>query len=68
MRDVRWEAGYWWFVLRQKWACFNRDLSFRLAMRLPRRVALGAFIRVYGVRGDCGPDFDWICKEWERRS
>jgi len=38
-----------------------------IAMRLPRKVALFAFIRVYAVLGTCGPEYDAAYKAWERR-
>lgn len=41
-------------------------LPFAIALRLPRRIALFAFIRVYGALGYCGPDFDLACKAFER--
>jgi hypothetical protein len=60
--------GYRWFLIRHKVAYVRREWPWWLAMRLPRRVALMAFIRVYGVIGRCDDNFGEICDEWERRS
>lgn len=38
-----------------------------IAWHLPRKVALFAFVRVYSVLGDCGPEYDLVCKMWEHK-
>jgi len=38
-----------------------------IAWRLPRRIALWAFIRVYAADGQSpGPDYERVYKHWER--
>lgn len=69
----RWWLGYRWWVLtvmtpaRVRWY-FSETVPRLVAMRLPKRVAYWAFIRVYAVLGDCGPEFQRVCNEWERRN
>lgn len=59
--------GYRWFVLRHRWACFQRDLPWTIALWLPPNVALMAFVRVYSCLGECGPEYSRVYHEWERR-
>ncbi len=63
-----WHVGYQWFKFRHWIACQRRDFPWRVACWLPRSVALMAFVRVYSVLGECGPEYKAIYDEWERRS
>lgn len=66
---IRWQLGYRWFVIRHQWACFWRDLPWRIALRLPRSVAMAAFIRVWGEAcGETSGEFDTICDSWDART
>lgn len=65
--------GYVWF--RMRLACWygphdwlRERLPWWIAFHLPRKVALFAFVRVYGVIGECGPDYARVYAAWERRS
>lgn len=71
--SLRWWLGYRYWVLtvwypgRFRWH-LSETLPRWVAMRLPAKVAYLAFIRVYAVIGRVGPDFDEVCREWERRN
>jgi hypothetical protein len=57
---------HWWRIaawLRQR----PERLAWWVAWQLPRRVALFAFVRVYAVLGECGPDYARVYDAWERR-
>lgn len=61
------ELQLWMFSynVRHRWP---ERLAWWLAWRLPRKVALLAFVRVAAASGK-GPDeltFDGMCKHWER--
>lgn len=61
MRRLLW---YWYDV--RCWLETRPDVwAWWLAWKLPRKVALYAFVRVYGVLGDCGPDYEYAYKAWE---
>lgn len=59
----RW-FGFRWFCLRHTWACFWRDLPFKIAMKLPRSIALGAFVRVHAI-GETHWGFMPIYEAWQ---
>lgn len=59
--------GYRWFLIRNKVACWRRDWPYRAAYWLPKRLALGAFIRVYGITGECGPEFRQVTDAWKAK-
>lgn len=40
-------------------------LAWRIAWLLPRKVALYAFVRVYGNWGECGADYAPVYEAWE---
>ena len=50
---------------RVRW-WFSETLPWWIAWRLPRKVALLAFVRVYGVLGECGPDYKAAYDAWEQ--
>jgi hypothetical protein len=68
---LRWQVGYrWWLVrhyapARLRWH-WHETLPWMIAMRLPRKIALLAFVRVYAATGECGPEYARICHAWER--
>lgn len=62
MRD--W-LGYRWFCVRLWCREWPEKVAWWLAWRLPRKVALLAFVRVYAVLGECGPDYERAHKRWE---
>jgi len=60
-------VSFWWWMRRVQiryW--WHERLPWWVAMRLPRKVALFAFIRVYAATGDCLPDYDPRCRLWEQ--
>lgn len=48
---------HWWHDVLPWW----------IAWKLPPRVALFAFVRVYGIIGDIGPDYRTIYRMWEEK-
>jgi hypothetical protein len=58
--------SFWPLRSRLRYFC-TETLPWWVAFHLPRKVALFAFIRVYGVLGICGPEFEAAYAEWERR-
>lgn len=53
---------WWWRVSRH---CRRDDVERRIAMRLPRNIALWCFIRVYAAGVDSpGPDYAQIYDAW----
>ena len=52
--------------LRGRWRYCLERCQWRLAWLLPRKVALFAFVRVYGCTGHCGPDYAPTYDAWER--
>lgn len=54
-----WGVRSWWIWFR------SEGLPMAVAWSLPKNVALWTFIRVYGVKGDCGPDYEPVYKLWE---
>lgn len=65
--DMKWLAFRCWVLRCTVWYWWTERLPWFIALRLPRKVALLAFVRVYGVLGECGPDYDRVYTEWERR-
>ena len=63
-----WHPGYRWFCLRVWWRGLPDRVTWWLAWKLPRKVALYAFVRVYGAWGECGPDYDHVYRAWESAS
>ncbi len=61
-----WNLGYRWWVIRTWWHRLPDRLAWKCAWWLPRRVALLAFVRVYSAWGELGPDYDPVCRSWER--
>lgn len=62
----------WWNVRvyypsRVRWY-LKEALPWKLALWLPRKVALMAFVRVYAVTGECGPEYERVLNEWERQA
>lgn len=70
--NIQYEIGYRWWKLtvwypgRLRWH-LRETLPWKIACLLPRKVALFAFVRVFGVLGYCSPDYEAAYKEWERR-
>ena len=69
---LRWQVGYRWWLVRHAYPArlrwyWHETLPRKIACWLPRKVALLAFIRVYAVTGECGPEFSVICDAWERQ-
>lgn len=46
---------------------YREKFLWWVAWKLPKRVALFAFVRVYAVLGYCGPDYDAAYKAFEAR-
>jgi hypothetical protein len=46
----------------------TETLPWKVAMLLPHKVALFAFVRVYAVTGELGPDYEPTYRAWEARS
>jgi len=59
--------GYYWWRIRCHVAYFPERVAWWLTERMPPKIALYCFIRVYGILGECGPEFDYICKAWEAK-
>ena len=59
--------GYRWWLLRCHLIHWPRQIPRWLAYRLPKTVLLHAFILVYAIDGDCGPEFNRICQAWEAK-
>ena len=55
-----WGIRAWWY-----WVC-HEGLPMFIAWHIPRYIAYWTFIRVYSVIGEVGPDYDRVCKAWER--
>lgn len=47
---------------------FSQTLPFWLAYRVPRKLALLVFVRVYAVLGELGPDYERVYKAWEAKA
>ena len=58
--------GYYWFRIRLWCRTRPEKIAWWLAWKLPRRVALYAFVRVYGVLGECGPDYEPVYTRFVR--
>ena len=56
---------YLWWDFRGWLRRLPEKLAWKAAWMLPRKVALFAFVRVYGAWGHCGPDFEPVYKTWE---
>lgn len=56
-----------YYPARLRWF-WHETLPFTLASWLPRKLALFAFIRVYGVLGECTPDYIRVCGLWTAQS
>lgn len=63
----RWWLNTWWWPARLRYH-LKETLPWKIALWLPRKVALMAFVRVYGVIGRCDPNYEEIYNEWESRS
>lgn len=58
-----WRGEWYWRVGRHLTV---EALQRKVAWLLPRKIALWAFIRVYGCTGDGpGPDYERCYKAWE---
>jgi len=70
---VRFWFGYRWWKLttygpaRLRYR-LKHDLPWWIACKLPRKVALMAFVRVFGILGDCPPIYSEIYRAWEAQS
>jgi hypothetical protein len=62
-----WLSFQWWWVGMRVRYFWRESLPWAIAMRLPRRVALFAFVRVYAVIGECGPDYKRVYDAWESK-
>lgn len=68
-RRLMLEAGWYGFTARLFWREVKAWAQWRLAMALPRSVALLAFVRVYAASTDApGPEFSRVYDAWERPS
>ncbi len=62
LRTRGWGVRAWWYWFTQE------GLPMAIAWRLPHRVALWAFIRVYAADGSApGPDYARVYDAWETR-
>ena len=66
------DLGYYWWKVRwlyphqiKYW--FTEKLPWKIALLLPPKVAFFAFIRVYGIRGDCTKEYITTCNMWEEK-
>lgn len=58
---------YWWWRTRLWVRGLPDRFAWQVAWWLPKKVALYAFVRVYGKWGECGPEYDAVYKAWERQ-
>lgn len=58
---------YRWLRFRHLLRCAPDRIALWVAWHLPKRVALMAFIYVYSIQGESGPEFDRICNAFEAR-
>ena len=61
---IRFLLTVWW-PGRARWH-WHETLPRKVAMLLPRKVALLAFVRVYAVLGRVDPNYTEICAIWQR--
>lgn len=57
--------GYRWWTLKVWLRELPDRVTWWLAWKLPRRLALLAFVRVYAVLGSCGEDYEQAYRRWE---
>jgi len=55
---------YFWFGVRLWFRERPEKIAWWLAYRLPRKVALLAFVRVYATLGECGKDYELAYRNW----
>ncbi len=60
--------GYWWFCVRLWFRERPDKIAWWLAWRLPRKVALLAFVRVCGASGETPSNitYDSAYRAWEQ--
>lgn len=58
-------TAYYPACVRHFW---HERLPFKVAWWLPQKVALFAFIRVYGVLGECTDDYIRVYDAWTAKS
>jgi len=66
------DFGYQWFKLKLKlyyepihW--WHEKLPWWIALRIPPKIALFTYIRVYGILGECGPEYRLVHDLWEHK-
>ena len=58
---------HYWLDIRCWFYRVKRDWPWWVACRLPKRVTLMAFVLVYGILGECGPEYERAYKLWEKK-
>lgn len=58
--------GYRWLCLELWFRERPEKIAWWITWRLPRRIALLAFVRVYAVLGTCGDDYAQAYRRWEQ--
>ena len=66
--NVKYEPGYWWWRFRCHLRHWPRQIPRWIAWHcLPKSVMLYAFVLVYSIDGNCGPEFKRICDAWQAK-
>jgi hypothetical protein len=62
------DIGYWWFCVKLWFRERPEKIAWWFAWKLPRRIALMAFVRVCSATGDGPSDvtYESAYKAWER--
>lgn len=60
--------GYYiWLIKMKCYYYYKHEIPWIISGWIPKKIMLLIFVRVYGIMGECGPEFDYITKSWERK-